>query len=116
MRAYYGNKLPATSTERAVISTLNVAGRMRLRGVGIDPEDWGTGDDLAARATEDWNRVEQWMQGRALVVLTDLCVSGRQLTAMCARLRAGPWQCYGTPGYYNKATGERTAGVMRAAM
>ena len=112
MRAYYGNKLPATSKETAVISTLNVAGRMRLRGVGNDKEEWGTGDDLAARATEDWNKVERWMEGRALVVLTDLCVSGRQLKAMCARLRAGTWQCYGTPGHFNRATGERTAGVL----
>ena len=112
MRAIYGNKLHGTSTEVAVISTLNVAGRMRLRGVGEDTEEWGTGDDLAARATEDWNRVERWMQGRALVVLTDLCVSGRQLRAMCARLRRDTWECYGTPGHFNKATGERTAGVL----
>ena len=112
MRAYYGNKLPATSKETAVISTLNVAGRMRLRGVGDDKEEWGTGDVLAARATEDWNKVERWMEGRALVVLTDLCVSGRQLKAMCARLRTGTWQCYGTPGHFNRVTGERTAGVL----
>ena len=112
MRAIYGNKLHGTSAEVAVISTLNVAGRMRLRGVGEDTEEWGAGDDLAARATEDWNRVERWMQGRALVVLTDLCVSGSQLRAMCARLRRGTWECYGTPGHFNKATGERTAGVL----
>ena len=115
MRAYYGNKLPPFTAETAVLMAFNVDGKMRLRGTSADTEDWGNGVDLKAEATADWKRVLDMMEGRALVVLSDLCVSGRQLTAMINRIqRDTSFLCFGTPGPYNATTGQRSAGVLVA--
>ena len=55
------------------------------------------------------------MEGRSLVVLTDLCVNGRQLRAMSKRLElSGAWACYGTAGVLNPETRARTGGVLVA--
>ena len=115
MRAYYGNKLRASDAETAVLMAFNVDGRMRLRGRGVDTEDWGNGADLKAEATADWKRVLDMMEGRALVVLSDLCVNGHQLRAIVNRLQlSGPWQCHGTPGHHNAASGQWSGGVLMA--
>ena len=105
--------------ERSVVATFNVQGRMRLKGREREggEEEWGTGADLRTEATRDWNRIEKMMEGRALVVLTDLCVSGKQLRAMKARLEErrdgmGAWKCFGTPGTFNPAVRRWTGGVL----
>ena len=101
--------------EKSVIATYNVNGRMRLEGRGDarDSDDWGTGVDLKAEATKDWNAIERMIQGRAIIVLTELQVNGKQMQAIRARLAAsGPWDSYGTPGGWNPTTNRISGGVL----
>ena len=84
------------------IATLNVDGRMRLEGRQHEA-DWGGGSEIEAAATEGWEKVESYLEGKGVVVLTDICANGPQLRAMTRRLEAsgsGAWRCHGTPGRF----------------
>ena len=108
---------PAAPQEKAVIVTYNVDGRMRLKGKAdaTDTEDWGNGKDLKAEATAEWNKILGYMENCAIVVLTELQVSGKQLQAIRARLEgSGPWRTFGTPGGWNPTTGRLSGGVLVA--
>ena len=44
-----------------------------------------------------------YLEGKGVVVLTDICANGPQLRAMTRRLEAsgsGAWRCHGTPGRF----------------
>ena len=86
------NITPALDGEEAIeshkvcqIATLNVDGRMRLEG-REEASNWGSGAEVEATATRDWQNVESYMEGKSLVVLTDVCMNGPQLKAAMARL------------------------------
>ena len=98
------------------IATLNVDGRMRL--TGRDEESrWGNGAEVEAEATREWRCVESYMEGKALVVLTDVCMNGSQLKAAMARLEgsaSGAWRCCGTQGRFCPADKRVRGGVLLA--
>ena len=72
---------------------------------------------MEATATRDWQNVESYMEGKSLVVLTDVCMNGPQLKAAMARLEGaatGAWKCHGTQGRFCPADGRVRGGVMMA--
>ena len=96
------------------VATLNVDGRMRLVGREV-ADQWGGGAELEAETSTEWRAVESYMEGKALVVLTDTCMNRAQMKAASARLESaatGAWKCYGTPGRFCLADGRVRGGVL----
>ena len=96
------------------LATLNVDGRMRLEG-RVTVGNWESGAEVDAAANKEWTSVESYMEGKALVVLTDVCMNGPQLKAAMARLEAsasGAWRCHGTQGRFCPADKRGRGGLM----
>ena len=48
---------PGPEHTKRVLATLNVAGKLQLRGKGSDTSDWGSGVDMGAETTQAWNEI-----------------------------------------------------------
>ena len=110
----YGEETIEVPHDVCKIATLNVEGRMRLEGRDSAGQ-WGSGAAVEAEATQEWRNVESYMEGKALIVLTDVCMNGPQLQAAIARLEgaaSGAWKCFGTKGSFCPADGRVRGGVL----